>query len=215
MTYHPPIGSWRLVANHLPFSLEDTCTVNRHFSRWSHRGGIHDKWTIDLWSYCYICRYFLVKYTLDEALHKSDIDLLVGEAFTRVQRNLQGVRSPDRFTHWVSVVCKNTLINYTRQQASYISLHGANAFDLLPSTPEDHLICHDIEVAYGTLSNAIRRLPRFLRVTARLRLLRRLTYQQISEETGQSVATARTYTHKAINHIRKDPEMQALRDELL
>lgn len=211
MTNDSSVISWHLVAQNLPFALEDTRCANRYFQRWWRDKNRQDKQAIDLWVYCYVCRYFLIKAVFNDISNPMEADHLMGKTFLKVQGNLQTLHAPDRFTHWVSTICKNTFINYARRRPQFISLQDQS----LPPVPRPRRYRHDREITYAVLANAIQRLPRFLRPTARLRLLRSLSYQHISEITNKSVPTLRAYMHKALKKIQVDPQVQALHEELM
>ena len=54
----PLSRSWEPVARHLPFSLDDVSAVNRTFVRWLDKRRRRDGRLIQLWTYCYVHRYF-------------------------------------------------------------------------------------------------------------------------------------------------------------
>lgn len=214
MHNHSRAPRWRPVARQLSFNLEDTRTVNLCFVRWRRFRACQDKRAIDLWTYCYINRYFHVKSQNSPLWTRAELDQLVERAFLKVQRNLDNVQRPRRFSHWVSVVCKHTFINHLRQEIVPISLDDHQPV-VAPAPSRYRGRYYDTEITYRALSAAIMHLPQFLRQTARLRFLRHLSYQQISEITGKPVATLRTYAHKATMHFQNDPQLRVLRDEIL
>lgn len=206
--------SWKSLIRQLPFTLEDNSAVNHHFLRWYHSKHPDDKQAVDIWTYCYISRYFHTKLETSCPAARARLDEMVECAFFKVQRNLEKVDRPQRFSHWVSVICKHTFINHNRQQPPPMPLAKPGTRPV-PAPPRDAGRFYDAEVTYDALTAAIDRLPAFLQRPARLRFLRYLSYQRISEITRKSVPTVRTYIHKATTRFKQDPELQVLREELL
>ena len=110
-----PSSELRTVIDRLPFSVDDTDAANESFRRWRDEEDPKAKRHADLWTYCYVCRYFLGKSARGTFDNPSDADELITRAYRKVQENRDGVRNAARYANWVSVVCKNTLLNYTRR----------------------------------------------------------------------------------------------------
>jgi RNA polymerase sigma factor (sigma-70 family) len=214
MHFSTPRRPWISLTRQLPFTFEDTSAVNHHFARWRQGRSLPDRQAIDIWSYCYIHRYFRVKLQTSSASARATQDQMIEQAFFKVQRNLENVHRPQRFAHWVSVICKHTFLNHIRQRPSSVPLTQRHIQSSAASVYYTGRF-HDTEITYGTLRAAILRLPSFLQQTAHLRFVSHLSYQRISEITGKPVTTVRTYIHKAVSRFKKDPELQLLRDEIL
>jgi len=190
------------LAERLPFRMSETEAVNDAFRQWLD-GEDAQKRNVDVWTYCYIWKYFLVKRTQNSITEASDIDDLIARTYQKVERNRTQINNPDRYASWVSVVCKNTFLNYTRKDRVTESIHDEDGPQLVADRPDA-----DPDTIRQTLLRAIERLPSYLQPTARLYFLERRTFQEISEVIEKSVATVRTYKHKAVQRLREDEELR-------
>jgi RNA polymerase sigma factor (sigma-70 family) len=186
----------------LPFELSETEAANEAFRRWRN-GEEEQKRHVDVWTYCYIWKYFLVKKAQNSITEASDIDDLIARTYQKVERKRTQINDPDRYASWVSVVCKNTFLNYTRKDRVTESIHDEDGPRLVADNPDA-----EPDTIRQTLLRAIERLPSYLQPTARLYFLERRTFQEISEVIDKSVATVRTYKHKAIQRLREDEELR-------
>lgn len=205
---------WNSLTRQLPFPLDDTTAVNHYFLRWHHSRRLSDKRAIDIWAYCYINQYFRAKLRRARPSVRTTQDQMIERAYLKVQQNLENVHQPQRFSHWVSVICKHTFINHTRKQPTPVPLRKRHTRSLPVATRYSGRF-YDAEITYDVLTAAINRLPSYLQRTARLRFLRYLSYLRISEITGRPVPTVRTYIHKATRRLQKDPALRLLRKEIL
>ena len=200
------------VADLLPFHLDDTQQVNDTFTRWRQDKTEADKRLVDIWTYCYVYRYFLVKFSASEAHRYLAFDRLVATAFADVLRNLRRVRRPDCYAGWVSTICRNTFVNHLRAQRNMVSLeHDVSEPALeVPALP----VACDASVLHHSICKAIESLPDFLRDVARMRLLENCSYGVIQEATGKPLPTLRTYVNRALDHLRQNTTLQALLQEM-
>ena len=110
---------------------------------------------------------------------------------------------------WVSVICKNTYINFVTRRKFVTTLDIAfNDEPVLPSRN----VGEDAGALYLALSRAIECLPLFLRSAARMRFVEDLSYEEISRMTGKSVPTIRAYVHKICRRFRRDKGLNAFKD---
>ena len=203
----------RSIADELPFHLDDMDAANATFARWHRDRTTPDRHLVEVWTYCYVYRYFLVKFATSPRRHDGTLDQLVGRAFRDVLRNLDDVRHPDRYTHWVSKVCKNTFVNYLRAQRSYVSLTDGTVI-LHTSEPRADA-AYDLAFIYHVALRAIDALPDYLRGIARMRLIEERSYREMKEQTGHSIPTLRAYVNKALCRLRTHPELSILVDEFI
>src|SRR5690606_17683134 len=91
------------VAAHLPFHVDELEKANEAFCRWQQTGHARDREIVEIWTYCYVRRYFIAKFLRDSVHGPTALDQLVGKAFTRARENLGRVEQPERFASWVSV----------------------------------------------------------------------------------------------------------------
>jgi DNA-directed RNA polymerase specialized sigma24 family protein len=194
------------IASHLSFPLDATDEVNRAFQCWQAYHSIEAKHAVHLWTYCYVYRYFTLKFMQVSRANTADFDLAVGQAYGKIQDGLKKGGQIERYASWVSVICRNTYINYlrsrTKKQTS--SVEGSKIVGpvILPSEP-----CYDEAVLLQVLRGAIGRLPPSLREVARLRFVENRGYEDISGRTGQALPKVRTYAHRATKKLVQDPEL--------
>ena len=199
-----PSSKLRTVIDRLPFSVDDADAANDAFQQWRDDEDPDAKRLADLWTYCYVCRYFLAKSARGTFDNPADADELTTRAYRKVQKNRDGVRNAARYANWVSVVCKNTLLNYTRRNRFSESIEEEDRITL---TTEKKNAVAEIGFVHEAFVEAIERLPPYLQEPARLYFLENREFEEISEALGKPVATIRTYKHKAIKQLRTDDRL--------
>ena len=210
MTLKATMRSLDEVAAYLPFHVDDLENANAAFQRWHASGNPKDLELVEIWTYCYVRRYFIAKFLRDSAYGSTHLDMLVGKAFSRARDNLDKVKQPERFASWVSVICKNAFINFLRRYREQAALDEART--AAPRRPEHFE--HDRLAARRAVEHAIERLPPSLQTVARLRFLEARPYDDIVEATGRPAASVRSYVNKAVVRMREDPELLALLQEI-
>ena len=207
MTLPTPLRSLALVAQHLPFHLHETDKVNSAFRRWRHDADDTAKYHVELWTYCFVRRYFLTRFTQDGLYHNpADMDALIEQAYGKVQKHQHTVSDSMRYTGWVSVVCRNAFLNYLRsvQQAVSIDHEGG------PILQGDSLeALFDAGLLHDGLHEALGRLPDYLRDIARYRFIEGLSYQEIGARLDKPLPTVRSYVNKAVRKLREDLHLMA------
>ena len=193
------------VAVRLPFAVDDYGAASAAFARWRESRADRDRETVDLWTYCYVQRYFLLRFARESAAPASAFDETVTTAFRRVHASYETVRDATRFAHFVSVVCVNTFRNYRRGRRAFEAVDEA-----LADAPSEPAEAGDAPIVRRSVATAIEALPEAVREIARLRLLERLEYPDISARTGLAVPSARAYVSKALRRLRDDPHLRAL-----
>lgn len=200
------------VADRLPFALEDFDAVNRTFSRWAEHAGDADLETLEVWLYCHVQRYVLVRLVRVPAAGVSDADQIIVDLFERVRSQFDRVLDPARFTHFVAVVCQNTFRNGLRRLHPHARLDP----DALPAGDPDtafdgpSLDEPDRALIRHTVAGAIETLPEHIAQIARMHLLDGRSYRFIAGATGRPLPTVRTYVSKALAGLREDPGVRAL-----
>lgn len=200
-----PSSELRTVIDRLPFSIDDTTAANDAFRCWVEQDDPEAKRNVDLWTYCYVCRYFLSKFMQGTFNNSSDTDELITRAYRKIQDNREEVRNPERYANWVSVVCKNTFLNYTRRDRFSESIEEEEGPTL---TAEKKHSTVEIGFVREAFEQAIERLPEYLQKPARLYFLEDRGFEEISEVLNKPVATVRTYKHKAVKQLRTDERLQ-------
>ena len=186
----------------LPFELTDIDRANELFELWCISSHPEEKKIVDLWTYCYVWRNILVKFTRNPDLNPADFDMLVARIFEKVLDRRHTVQKHNRYSNWISVVCRNTFINYARARKKDIHYEEERGADWCVSEPGE--TAGDTLLLLEVVNRAIDRLPRHLRDVTRMRLLDELPYEEISKHTGQRIDVIRSYVNKAVHRLRED-----------
>lgn len=201
-----PFESLDALASKLPFHIDDVDAVNDSFVRWFKAPAKEDRFVVDLWTYCFIRRYFLIKLVQESSMGPADFDELVDRTFLKIEGSIGRVKRPAHYANWVSVICKNTFLNYLRDRRHAVSLN---------EDPDPQIAAEPVR-AYGdagftrvAVHRAIDRLPRYLQECVRLRFIDGLTYEEISERTGFPLPRIRSYINKAMKRFREDDRLLA------
>lgn len=205
-----PTSRLRIVTERLPFSLDDTEAANGYFREWMEEGDPEAERIVDMWTYCYVCRYFLAKSAGDALRSAAAPAELISRTYEKIQEKRDGVRNPGRYANWVSVVCKNTFLNHTRRDRSAESIHEEKGPTLRSEYPKTTERLGFVREAF---EDAIDRLPDYLQEPARLYFLEDMEFEEISDEIGKAVPTVRTYKHKAVRRLRKDDTLREYVDQ--
>ncbi len=193
----------------LPFHLDDVEAVNDCFVRWREAPSDEDRFTIDLWTYCFIRRYFLIKLVQESSVGPADFDDLVDRTFLKIEASVARIKRPGHYANWVSVVCKNTFLNFLRDRRHAVSL-DENPGPQIAAEPSR--VYGDVGLLRVAVYGAIGRLPPYLRECVRLRFIDGLTYEEISTKTGFPLPRIRSYINKAMKKFRDDERLLAYLD---
>jgi RNA polymerase sigma factor (sigma-70 family) len=188
------------VAAHLPFTLSETEKANETFQRWLQHGNDEDLVAVELWTYCYVCRYFLVRFVRRPDCATPDMELLVEKVSLAIHQRRHELRDGMRYANWVSVVCKHAFLNYRRSRRRILNIDALRIE--YPDLQDDGLA--DAAQAFREVAAAIERLPPYLQEITRLRFFEGLDYEEIREATGRSPAVIRAYISRAIMLLRVD-----------
>ena len=166
-----------------------------------------------MWAYAYALRYLTARLATDGVAAASDLDVTLDDATRRIFRAIDGdsIRDAALFPHYVSVICRNVLRSYYgRRRPATEYLDDRPHAD--PSLRHDGptVTTFDRDVARATLATAFAALPPAVGAVAELRLIRRLPYPEVAEQTGHSIPTARAYVSKALKKLRASPTLRAL-----
>lgn len=192
------------LASRLPFHIDDMESANAAFKRWLESGSESDHRVVQLWTYCFIRRYYLVKFLQDSSYGASDFDELIAKTFKKAERASNEISRPTRYASWVSVVCKNTYLNYLRSRKPTFSIDEEGVPPLIAETPG---VYDDVGLAREAILRAIDRLPDYLQECVRLRFIEGLSYAEIGERTGHPLPRIRSYINKAMAKFRSDDEL--------
>jgi RNA polymerase sigma factor (sigma-70 family) len=199
------------VASELPFAIGDCDAANQTYRRWCEHGLEEDFQLLLMWLFCYSRRYFVTKWMQQPDLPPSDLEGPITDAFNVCERQLHAVREPDTFASYVSVICKNTFINYCRRRSRHLLVPADDLEeDYRASDGGEIAAACDRAMFVAAAGSAIERLPPSLRDVVEMRLVLGLSYEDIQARTGHSRATLRSYLFKAIGKLRKDPGVATL-----
>lgn len=200
-----PSSHLEQVLEHLPFSIDDTAAANDAFRRWTESQDPDDERIVDLWTYCYVTRYFLSKSARGEFGSAAAPEQLIKRTHEKVMEKRGDVRNPGRYAHWVSVVCRNTFLNHVRRNRVSTSIDAEEGPTLSANT--DWVVA-EVGFVEEALVKAIDQLPNYLQEPARLYFLENMSFEEISEKIEKPVPTVRTYKHKAVKRLREDDRLQ-------
>ncbi len=199
-------SSFAALAERLPFGLDDFEHVNSLFLDCRAAYDRSTEVALELWTYCFVRRYFSLKLAKDPQARAADLDALMDTVYERIRRAKASVDG--RYASWVSVVCRNAFLNYVRDRRVATE-------DGQVEVPADwirgqtrlhqHL---DHEIAIRVVRRAVANLPAHIRPVAYMRLIDDLGYDEISERVGRPVPTVRAYFHKAVTRLRRDPAIR-------
>lgn len=211
MSYKTDLSSLETLAARLPFSMDASHRVNEAFVAYMHHERIEDKRLVDLWTYCYVRRYFLVKFIREARYRASELDQLVEKTYRKVERARPSITHHDRYAQWVSVVCRNMYVNFVARRKPITGLPAAD----IPVPVDDE---RDVDVnaaaLHTSLIQAIENLPTFLRATAHMRFVENLSNEEIARMIGKRSGTVRAYVHKICKRFREDRELRAWADRI-
>ena len=185
----------------LPFHIDDIARVNACFADWRKTDSEEHRKMVDLWTYCFVWRNLLVKFSNNPKANPADFDILVAKGFERIVERRHTIRDANKYANWVSVVCRNVFINYLRKKKKNVSFDENIATGVV-SEPEELVI--DTTLLIQVLERAILRLPKYLQDVATLRILEQQTYEEISHRTGKRVEIIRSYMNKAKQRLIVD-----------
>ncbi|MFV1979687.1 MAG: RNA polymerase sigma factor [Rhodothermia bacterium] len=197
------------VSTSLPFGVDDYAEVNRTYLRWVERCEDSDRRFIEIWTYCYVQRFFARQFQRSPEWMRSDADRLIDTTLQRLRAARYQLRDPERYAYWVISVCRNAHFTYLRGRR----LDGLADPDSLIAEPTVSSQ-YDVAVMYDALELGIARLPVFLRDAARLRLVEGKPYREIAAITGQSIPTLRSYANRALFALRRDAHVRRVFDEM-
>ena len=202
------------VAKHLPFEVDDYEAANAAFCRWLESDTEADHRVVDIWLYCYVQRYVLLRLLRAQDIAAGEADRIIEYVFMRARDQLDRIEEPERFAQWVSVVCKNSFLNGLRRRFTRAPLAEETLEGEEMESGHSTLADLDRDLVRHTVRRAIGRLPSALQPIAELRLLEGRSYKHIAAATEHPLPTVRTYMAKAVGRLRADPAMRILAESL-
>jgi RNA polymerase sigma factor (sigma-70 family) len=197
------------LADLLPFAIDDADRVNATYVRWAEARDAEAKRVIDVWTYCFVYRYFVRKAVRGDVFNPTDVEALVARTYRRVDEGRAAIKQPGRYVQWVSVVCRNRFLNHVRAQRRDVSLDDEAVREPVDDRGEAHV---HLGFVHEALEEALGRLPDYLAATARLLFLEECSYEEAAEALGKSVPTVRVYKQRAVHRLREDPALSSFWD---
>ena len=193
------------LAARLPFAVDDYPAAGRAFAAWRASGTNHDGETVKLWAYCYVQRHIYGRFAHERTGSAADVDDAIGRAYFDVLACFDRVAEPLRFAHYVSVICKRTVLGHRSRRQTTV-----DADDTVLPPDEDALPSpYAAEAVRADLDAALAELPDSLAEVAQLRYAEGLDYETIAERLGRPIASVRTYAARACARLRADPYLRA------
>ncbi|HET6568546.1 MAG TPA: sigma-70 family RNA polymerase sigma factor [Rhodothermales bacterium] len=190
--------SIQYVARHLSFSVDDVERAAEAFRLWREQESDAAKRDVDLWTYCFVRRYFLAKLARTARFSEADFEELISQAYLAAQSKSSQLRDPERYPHWVSKICKNRFLSYLNQNVDSVPLP-----DEMPADFREPILDESTKAAVAVAS-AIQRLPDSLRDVTYQKLIEKRSYNEIERATGKDEGTLRSYISKARAKLRGD-----------
>lgn len=206
-----PLDKISELARRLPFDVDDSPAVNAVFSRWHGMANPEDEKLIDLWTYCFVYRYFSWKYLQKHITRVPDFETLLTETYQRVIEKRNSLDPSARYASWVSVVCLNEFRSYLRQ-SHRLRFVDDDHFDRIAADPM-YQVFRDPAALRPAIEAAINRLPEYLVDAARARFLQQLDYDEIQQILPHDGPTLRAYCHKARRMMSEDEELRRVYDQ--
>lgn len=205
MSLFAPLDALDALAGKLPFGLLDLQQVNELYAAQQVAPEPERGRQIELWTYCFVRRYFLVRLLRYDGLGPADLEEAVSRTYGRIERGRPRLRCAARYGHWVQVVCRNSFVNFLRRSYRFVPLEEST---------EAHLVAEPVPSVrhpgvQRAVISAVDRLPGYLRPVARMRLLERRPYLEISELTERPIGTVRSYAHRAQQMLQDDAVLRA------
>lgn len=193
------------LARRLPFDLDDSESVNDAYHRWFVSRSRKDNHILEIWTYCYVYRYFTWKYIQNAAGSVADFEHLISRTYRKIMQHRERLDERARYASWVSVICKRTFLNFARARNDVVYLDQQTQ-ELLVSEARPR--ARDRILMRQEIVAAVKRLPEYLQEAARLRFIRHMEYSEMEELMGKPVPTLRAYCHKALQKLREDESLR-------
>ena len=123
---------------------------------------------------------------------------IVQEAFVRAWKNLDRFESERPFYPWIARIARNAAINFLKKNSREQSLDDLESYSAeIPDRgpdPLDKLIAKENDRRF---MDAVRRLPEQFRAVFILRMVEKLSYDEIAKELGISSGTVDSRLYRA------------------
>ncbi|HXK62091.1 MAG TPA: sigma-70 family RNA polymerase sigma factor [Acidobacteriota bacterium] len=138
---------------------------------------------------------------------REEAEDLMQDTFVLAFRNLESLKENTKFQSWLFRIAQNSVFQKYRgktPQIESIDIHdsnesGVSELPALSKGPEDRVLSEELE---RVVQKAINELPEKYRQVFVLSAIQRLSYQEISEIVGRSLASVKSDIHRARVEVR-------------
>lgn len=130
-----------------------------------------------------------------------DAEDVLQNAFISIYRHINSIKDATRLRPWLYSIATREALQLLRKQTCVFQ-----SIDTLDATLEDRLVTEshiDPESMEVLLQKAILQLPTKQRITFNMRYFDEMSYDEISQATGISVASLKTNYHYAVVKIKQ------------
>ena len=135
---------------------------------------------------------------------KEDISDLTQETLLKMARNINKLKEPERFRHWLNKIISNTFHDYSKKnKLNFVELSNdelEEIKDKIGCEPGERCIFTEVE---KLIRSALFTLPKNLRLTLILREYEGLSYEDISKITNTNPGTVKSRISRARIKLRE------------
>ena len=134
------------------------------------------------------------------------------DTFLKAYQRLSTLKKPQRFASWLYVIAANHCSTWLRKKRLWTqSLEDTNSAQLEKATYSEHVIAENEQVAVETQREVVKKLLEKLQESERtvitLYYLGEMTYEEISEFLGVSVAAIKNRLYRARRRLKEEEPM--------
>jgi len=207
-------GNYKELLKSVHLELDNVEKVNSLYQSWRDSGKSEQLEGVTVWCYCWIRRYFVHKYVQKKIVSVANVEILIEEAFFSFYRKHSTLRNPLALSHWVAIASKYCFYNYIRSAYSFEFM--PDGYDEAGSVDFESDLHNSMEAKYfmdAILSLEVGALPDHIRLIIQKKIWDGKSYEEIAQETGYSVETARAYYSRGINALRNSKKLLSMADE--
>ncbi len=200
----------------LDFSLDNHEQINDLFEKWRSGKDQNDFQTIQVWVYYWTRRYFLRKLISAQITSPGDTEQLIELAYSKFLSHHHTVKEPGRFASWISIICKNKMLDYFRTAQSKLEYYEDNndlyQTDMIAYDFAEELM-KDIE-GNDLMDRFLERISGRIQPDCQIVLTKRLkenkSYPEIAAELNISTDKARKLFHMGMISARNSNEINEI-----
>ena len=129
---------------------------------------------------------------------------LMQETFVRVYENRKALRDDSKLGPWIFGIARNVVLNALRSRRTAADKLGEDKYTEVEvagtqTSPDDQLLGKELNHVIGEALNTLGEDKRLVFV---LKILQQLSYEEIAEITGHSIAKLKSDLHRAKAEMR-------------